>query len=48
MVMCHVLRRALDFKVEGQRKKGRLKKTWKKLVEDESLKVGLSMEDELC
>ena len=26
----HVLRRALDCEVEGQGKKGRLKRTWKK------------------
>ena len=26
----HVLRRAFDFEVEGHRKKGRLKRTWKK------------------
>ena len=26
----HVLRRASDFEVEGQRKKGRPKRTWKK------------------
>ena len=44
----HVLRRALVFEVEGQRKKRRLKRTWKKLVEEESLKVGLRMEDALC
>ena len=25
----HVLRRALDFEVEGQRKKGRPKREWK-------------------
>ena len=25
----YVLRSALDFEVEGQRKKGRLKRTWK-------------------
>ena len=25
----HVLRKALDFEVEGQRAKGRLEKTWK-------------------
>ena len=37
----HMLRRAFDFKVEGQRKKGRLKRTWKKQVEEESVKVGL-------
>ena len=34
----HVLRRALDFEVEGQRKKGRPKRTWKNQVEDKSLK----------
>ena len=50
MVMCggenaHVLRRALDFESEGQ--KGRLKKTNKKQVEDENVKVGLRMEDVL-
>ena len=28
----HVLGRALYFNVEGQRKKARLKRTWKKLV----------------
>ena len=28
----HVLRRALDFEFEGQMKKGRLKRTWKKQV----------------
>ena len=26
----HVLRRALDFEVDGERKNGRLKRTWKK------------------
>ena len=31
----HVLRRALHFKVEGQRKKGRPERTWKKQVEEE-------------
>ena len=33
----HVLRRALDYEVEGQRKKGRPKRTWKRLVEEESV-----------
>ena len=37
----HVLRRALDFKVEGQRKKARLKRKCKELVEEECVKVGL-------
>ena len=38
----------LDFGVGGQRKKGRLKRTWKKQIEEESIKVGLSREDALC
>ena len=44
----HVLRRALDFEVEGQRMKGRLKMTRKKQVEEEHVKVGLRREDALC
>ena len=44
----HVLRRALDFEVEGQRKNGRLKRMWKRQVEEESLMVGLRNEDALC
>ena len=44
----HVLRRALDFEVEGQRKKGRPKRTWKKQVEEESMKVVLRREDAIC
>ena len=40
----HVLRRALRFEVECQGKKGRSKSTWKKQVEEESVKVGLKME----
>ena len=44
----HVLRRALHFEVGGQRKKGRHKRTWKKQVEEESLKFGLRREDEPC
>ena len=35
----HVLRMALDFEVEGQRKIGKLKKTWKKQVDEKRLKV---------
>ena len=30
----HILRRVLDFEVEGQRKKGRPKRTWRKRVEE--------------
>ena len=44
----HVLRRALDFEHEGQRKKWRLKRTWNKQVEEESVKFGLRREDALC
>ena len=44
----HVLMRELYFEVEGHRKKGRLKRTWKKQVEEESVKVGLRSEDALC
>ena len=44
----HVLRTALDFEVDGQRKKGRPKTTWKGQVEEESVKVGLRREDALC
>ena len=43
-----VLRRAINFEVEGQRKKWRMKRTWKKQVEEESVKVGLSREDAFC
>ena len=43
-----ILRRALDFEVEGQRKKGRPKRMWEKQVEEESVKVGLRREDALC
>ena len=31
----HVLRRTLEFEVEGHRKKGRLRRTWKKQIEEE-------------
>ena len=44
----HVLRKALDFEVDGQRKKGRMKRTWKKQVEEESVNVGLRRQDALC
>ena len=43
----HILR-ALDFEVAGQRKKGRLKRTWKKQVEEEGVKVGLRRKSALC
>ena len=40
--------KALYFEVEGQRKKGKQKRTLKKQVEEESVKVGLRMEDAIC
>ena len=43
----HILR-TLNFQVEGHGQKGRPKKTWKKQVEEESMKVDLRMEDVLC
>ena len=33
----YVLRRAFDFEVDGQRKKWRPRRTWKKQVEEESV-----------
>ena len=44
----HALRRVLDFEVEGQRKKMRPNRTWKKQVEEESVKVGLRRKDARC
>lgn len=41
----HVLRRALELEVDGLRRRGRPKKTWKKQVEEESKRVGLKKED---
>ena len=38
---------ASDFEVEGQRKKGRPKRTCKRQVEEESMRVDLRMEDAL-
>ena len=42
-----VLLRALCLEVERQKKKWRLKRAWKKQVEEESVKVDLRREDEL-
>ena len=42
-----VLRRSLEFEVEGQREKGRLRWTWKKQVVVENMKVGLCSVDVL-
>ena len=42
-----VLRVALDFEVSGKRKRGQLKKIWKKPVVNETEKIGLKKEDAL-
>ena len=42
-----ILRKALCFKVEGQRRRGRLRKTWKNQVEDDIRKIGLKKKDAL-
>ena len=44
----HVLRKAVDFEVEGQRMEERPKMTWRNEVEEESVKVSLRREDALC
>ena len=44
---CHILRMALGFEVEGQRRNGRPKRMWKKQNEEEGVIVGLRMEDVL-
>ena len=41
----HVLRRALDFLIEGERKKWRPERAWRNQVEKESVKVGLRRKD---
>ena len=41
----HVIRRALDFESKGQRK---AEKTWKKQIEEKSMKVDLCRENALC
>ena len=43
----HLLRRVLEFEVEGRRKKGRLERTWKKRVM-EGVNVGWSGEGAVC
>ena len=43
----HVLRSALDFEVEAQRKNGMMRRTWKQ-IEEESEKVGLRRDDAHC
>ena len=38
----------LHFEVEGQKKKWRPKRTWKRQIEEKSVKIGLKREDALC
>ena len=42
-----ILRKALEFSVEGRRRRGRPRKTWMRQVEREIGKVGLRKEDAL-
>ena len=44
----HVLRMVLEFEVEGQRTNSRLKRTWKRQVVEEQVKVGLRRKDAVC
>ena len=44
----HVLGRALDVEIDGQRKKLKTKRTLKKQVEEEGVKIALRREDAHC
>ena len=44
----HLSKRSQHSEVEGQRKKGRPKRMWKKQIEEESVKAGLRRKDALC
>ena len=48
IIIEHIVKCISIIQVEGQRKKGRPKRTWKKQVEEESVKVGLRKENALC
>ena len=43
----NILRKVLCFKVEGQRRRGQPRKTWKNQVEDDIRKIGLKKENAL-
>ena len=43
----NILRQALEFRVEGLRRRGRPKKSWKMQVEEEMKMIGLKREDAL-
>ena len=44
----HVLRRAQDCEIEGQRKNWRSKRAWEEQVEDKGMEIRFSREDEHC
>ena len=44
----HVLRRASDFDIEVQRRKGKSKEIWKIEIVEESMRLRLSIEDANC
>ena len=44
----NVMRKALDFEVEGQKKKVWLMRAWREQVEEGSVKVDLRRVDTLC
>ena len=43
----HCLRRALEYEVDGRRRRGRPKRMWRSQVEEEFVKVGLKKKDVL-
>ena len=40
-----VVRSVLEFNVEGRRKRGRRRRTWRKQAEEKCLKAGLNLKD---
>ena len=44
----HILRWAIDIEAEGQRMIGRLKRTWRRQVEEISVEVGLRRDYTFC
>ena len=42
-----VLRRVLDFKINGRRGRGRPRKKWRRQVEEQIKKIGMSEEEAL-
>ena len=46
--MGNVLRDAPNFEADGRRERGKPKNTWKRKVEEEMKKIGLTEEDATC